>query len=337
MPFSFRYLFFIVNLPRIFTKLMKLLGVVFAVFGLVLIFSPWFGTVITKIVQIDTEVVGLLCVMLSVAAYSILYLQSEHYYVSHKLPKSDSERNKEFDIPTILRGKPSTKAVTDAEADLHYSDDAFFNKVVDRCVSDINAEMKEKNSSRRMSESSERMVSRIISEINDLRLRTNVNLVIGMVITSISVYLLWSTVSLVDSSTLLKSMALDHQTKNDEFVKSLLLPIGPRALLIIFIELIAFFFLKLYKTGLDEIKYFQNELTNLESKFIALEVAIMEKNPTALKSAIDVLSKTERNFILTKGQSTVELERAKNESDFAKEILKYIPKIVGEKTKAKSE
>ena len=49
----------------------------------------------------------------------------------------------------------------------------------------------------------------------------------------------------------------------------------------IFIEVFSFFFLKLYKSGLADILYYQNELTNLESKFLALELASLGRNTEA--------------------------------------------------------
>jgi len=39
------------------------------------------------------------------------------------------------------------------------------------------------------------------------------------------------------------------------------------------IELFAYFFLKLYKSDLSEIKYFQNELTNVEMRYAAVRLA----------------------------------------------------------------
>ena len=56
---------------------------------------------------------------------------------------------------------------------------------------------------------------------------------------------------------------------------------APRLTLSIFIEFFSFFFLRLYKTGISEIKYFQNELTNAELKFIAVEKAIMTEKDDA--------------------------------------------------------
>lgn len=42
--------------------------------------------------------------------------------------------------------------------------------------------------------------------------------------------------------------------------------------MVIFVEIFAYFFLSLYKSSLNEIKFHQNELTKLEMKYIALSM-----------------------------------------------------------------
>lgn len=137
---------------------------------------------------------------------------------------------------------------------------------------------------------------RLKQEISALGRRGNVNLVIGVLTTVVAVGILTSTV--LDTS-----VVLTKETLVSYFI--------PRLFLSIFIEIFSFFFLKLYKSGLSEIKYFQNELTNVEMKFVSLENALRCENSEVINAVISELSRTERNFILDKGQSTVELERSK--------------------------
>ena len=89
---------------------------------------------------------------------------------------------------------------------------------------------------------------------------------------------------------------------------------APRLSAIIIIEVIAFFFLKLYARTLGDLKYVQNEITNVESKLIGLRTAISNSNATILKKAIEVFLETERNFILSKGQTTMEIEKERADS-----------------------
>ena len=183
----------------------------------------------------------------------------------------------------------------------------------------------------RLTSFSRNSVERLKREISDLRLRSNINLLIGMLITAGGLWLLWSTVSMLDASDLLKALASEGQESNNKFFKNLILPVIPRVMLVVFVEVFAYFFLRLYRNGLSEIKYFQNELTNIESKLTAAEFAFVTKNEDALKLAIESLSRTERNFVLEKGQTTVELERAKADSQFSKELVKLIPSLLDRK------
>lgn len=104
-----------------------------------------------------------------------------------------------------------------------------------------------------------------------------------------------------------------------------------RLTLVLFIEAFAYFFLNLYKSSLTEIKYFQNEITNLEAKFIALSVSIDSGSQKTRDVVIAELCHTERNHILNKGQTTVELERARADkdilSDFVAKVLTMIDKV----------
>ncbi|WP_315983120.1 hypothetical protein [Aliamphritea spongicola] len=121
-----------------------------------------------------------------------------------------------------------------------------------------------------------------------------------MSITAGGLYLLWDTVDIIDTSTLLKELASENNESNNKFLRNLFLPLLPRILLVIFLEIFAYFFLRLYKDGLSEIKYFQNELTNLESKLIALETSYLTKNLASINKSVESLLKTERNFVLEK-------------------------------------
>jgi len=73
----------------------------------------------------------------------------------------------------------------------------------------------------------------------------------------------------------------------------------------------------LYKNGFDEIKYFQNEITNIEMKVMSLKYAQDFKSEDMIKELAMHLMKTERNFTLEKGQTTVfiEKDRLRNISD----------------------
>jgi hypothetical protein len=125
---------------------------------------------------------------------------------------------------------------------------------------------------------------RLRQEIAALSRRSNVNLVIGVLTTVVAVamlaYLVWG--SRVTFTTL----------------PDLLSHFIPRISVAAFIEVFSFFFLKLYKSNLEEIKYFQNELTNVEMRIIAYEAALLSQENKSIPPIIEQLIRTDRNIML---------------------------------------
>lgn len=94
--------------------------------------------------------------------------------------------------------------------------------------------------------------------------------------------------------------------------------------LIISIEILAYFFLRLHKSNLVDAKYYQNELTNLELKYISLDAALYLKRADITHKVISEFSETERNHILEKGQSTIELKKIELEKNQFIEVTKSL-------------
>lgn len=151
---------------------------------------------------------------------------------------------------------------------------------------------------------------RIDIEINRLRKSANLNLVVGTMTTLIAVAILGFEV-------------LRSELKFNELI-SLLSHYIPRITIVIFVEIFAFFFLKMYRNNLVDIKYFHNEKTNIELKIISLKTAIINDSEAILSLCIQELIKTERNFVLNKNQSTIDLEKEKIESSYYKNIAEAL-------------
>ncbi len=192
----------------------------------------------------------------------------------------------------------------------------------------LDKQLKNKNDAERLDDISLDIVSRIRREIRDLRLRTNVNLIIGGAITYTGLWLLWDTATLFNNSEIYTNLIVSDQISTSHFIKLISVSLGPRVLLVISIEVFAYFFLKLYKNGLEEIKYFQNELTNIESKVAAIHYGIYIERKEFLPEVLIEMAKTERNFILSKGQTTVELEKARSDSVLMNGLLKKFPLLM---------
>lgn len=176
------------------------------------------------------------------------------------------------------------------------------------------------------------IIERLNNETNKLYLRANFSLAIGMIISFSGIYILSQGISIFSESTFF-IYENEKGLKIQKDISQIFIEMLPRISFVFVVELFAYYFLKLYKAGLDEIKYFQNELTNIESKLIAVEVAYITKNDDAMKEALKILVQTERNFILKKGETTVELERAKSESENMQNILKAVPELFKNKGK----
>jgi hypothetical protein len=159
---------------------------------------------------------------------------------------------------------------------------------------------------------------RLNQEITELGRRGAINLIIGIITTAVGVsylgYIVYS--SMGDGE--------DFGWKSG--VHTLL-----RVSIALFIQIFAYFFLRLYKTSLEDIKYYQNEITNIESRWLAL-AAIDLKNDALLKLVVDSLIKTERNFVLKKGESTLGLERERLEKN---EIIELVKEALGTVAKIK--
>ena len=155
---------------------------------------------------------------------------------------------------------------------------------------------------------------RLNNEITALGWRGNLNLGLGILTTTAGLILLGFFV-------------IQNGSPSDQ-IGRFAMHFIPRISLVIFIEIFALFFLKLYKATLAEIKFFQNELTNIESRFTALRTALAGSDAQALSSVLAKLADTERNFILKKDESTVHLELQKSERAMATDISKHVAEAV---------
>lgn len=167
---------------------------------------------------------------------------------------------------------------------------------------------------------------RLKLEIESLSRRGNLNLIIGSMTAVLGLFILGSMVFGGDFSLSASNEA--YSATNDDYLSYMGREFLPRLSLVVLIEIFAYFFLRLYKASLDGIKFFQNELTNIESKFIGIEGAILSKDIDLKKTAIHSFVKTERNFILKKGESTVELERGRIDSSDLAAGLKSVSDII---------
>lgn len=150
--------------------------------------------------------------------------------------------------------------------------------------------------------------NRIRKELDNLKLRANVNLAIGGTITTVALFVLGIFIS----------------SENFDKVDNLkvLIHFLPRLSLVMFIELFALFFLRIYKLELLSMKYYHNELTNIESRKIATIISVRHCAQEKIWSTIEYLLKVERNSVLKNDETNVELETLKLENKYSQNTLK---------------
>jgi len=158
---------------------------------------------------------------------------------------------------------------------------------------------------------------RLSRELAELGRRGNLNLALGAFTTVIGVSIL--------------GMSVFQEIPTSKDIWVFAAHFVPRLTLVLMIELFAYFFLSLYKSSLQEIKYFQNELTNIELQQIALRVALDASDQSLVAEMVSALAATERNHVLSKDQTTVELEKAKIDREGRGDIAKYLSELLQKK------
>jgi hypothetical protein len=136
-----------------------------------------------------------------------------------------------------------------------------------------------------------RVFSRLQDASEEVRQRANLNLIMGTVTCALGVMLLLFIVFVFPQDT--------QAAWQDVLVRSL-----PRLTLVFIIELVGYFFLGLYRLGTYEVKFFQNEMTNIELWATSYIHAMRVDDDDLSKEVVKKLLSVERNFILKKGETT---------------------------------
>jgi hypothetical protein len=174
---------------------------------------------------------------------------------------------------------------------------------------------------------SKEMRDRLEEEVEALGSRANINLIIGNAISVIGLSVLAYFVFTIPPNINPSGFYSPEEIEN--FAKYFI----TRLSLVAFIEVFAFFFLRIYRHSIFEIKYFQNETTNAEFRILALEAALMIGDKEIIKKICTEMSKIERNFILKKGETTISLRGEELEQLSDKSLIGLIDKVLDEREK----
>jgi len=164
--------------------------------------------------------------------------------------------------------------------------------------------------------------SRLKEEIAQLSKRANIYIIFGSAITLFAGVFLYFTVQ--DLLGLYNSETGSPETA---FTSMDILSLGIRFSIVVFIEIFAFYYLRLYRNIMENIKFYQNEITNVEMKILALHAVENGECGESLKILASELSKTERNFVIDKNKTTIDIEKSKLDKDIMKSSTDSIVKI----------
>jgi hypothetical protein len=188
----------------------------------------------------------------------------------------------------------------------------FMTKMVENCKDLFTQEFPKSLSAYIFLHELSEVDSNIRRQIKRLVYNSNLNLIIGILINSVGIIILFFSVyNLTD------------------FTKSNIIPYFiPRISIVIFMQIFSFFFLKLYKECLSDIKFFENEITNLNFKITALKVALDRNDTEIINQLILNYSKIDRNSTLKKVNENRKNEISESQSESQQYINKILDKVI---------
>ena len=320
------------------SKNLKILAITFTLVGVVFFLIPfgsYIGIDIIGIVNNNSTLFTATIITLLISTLAINYLEKDKSKKSVEISKEKIEPIIETIISNKIKEKISENQtkITDEEKFELLRDlkTKINNETNERFLTDLKNEVKLSTQSDDIIFYTRRTLDRLNSEIHSLVRRSNLNLVIGMALSFYGIAALFYFLS-NDPTTFLITKSKDivgiggSKTIEDLFINFI-----PKAMFVILIEIFAYFFLNLYKKSLNDIKYYQNELTNIECKYLALTSAKYFKNHKLIYEILIELVKTERNFVLEAGQSTIEIEKEKISSSNSNNLLNMMKDILSSK------
>ena len=153
---------------------------------------------------------------------------------------------------------------------------------------------------------------RLNDEIDRLNRRANINLIIGSIIAFVGVL------------GLIAFILGESEDGQSSDITMIIVHWVTRLSLVSFVEIFALFFLKMYKTELLSIQYYQDELTSIESRKIALMFSVIHDNQEDISKTLECLVNIDRNCKLDVNQTTVDLEKLKTENSFIKTQMESV-------------
>ena len=243
---------------------------------------------------------GVSAILISLMKYAADYLRNlDALRAYHTLTKYNAERA-EVIIQNL--GKTATERATLESALSRLAEENGHDQKVGEPIKYLQSDLQD----------------RLRGEISALEKRANLNLLIGLFISLFGLAALFWFVT----------QTIIETEPNTPWVQTAI-RFAMRFSFVLFLQVFAYFFLRLYRYSLFELKYFHNELTNIQMAILAFEAARESRDKSLLASLAKTMVKTERNFVIKKGEQTVRHESDNAQRDYHRGVLDAMTSIYG--------
>lgn len=206
-------------------------------------------------------------------------------------------------------------------------------------IAELRSHVMESSCREIIKQATEQTLERLRLERSRTARRGNFNLFIGLLTTVAGVWLLITYASELSpvlmppsgSAVVAKSTTAPqsiHRATTTPELAPYMMSFLPRLSLVLLIELFAYFFLGLYKTGLVDLKYLQNEMTTVEVRSLAMQAAVV----TSDRSISDIL-RTSGTIDRNPSYTTTSAESKFTSADIPK-ILEAVKQLITSAPKA---
>jgi uncharacterized membrane protein YciS (DUF1049 family) len=236
-------------------------------------------------------------------------------YLAHA-PRPSADQPTQINIDETFKGQLLARLTTESQSALA----AFVESEIFKKAAETRFKEGERN---HIVKDIDQMVATYQLEMASWRKNANLNLLIGLACAVVGIGVMWQTLVTLN-------FELDAGTswKMSDLYRFL-----ARVGLVLIIESVAFFFLKLYREDRSMIRYLRNEITNLESKCLSLKAALSFGSVDDISKVLQSLSATERNFLVKKGERVMSDITYENSEILLEKLLGRHPELLGKLTK----
>lgn len=255
--------------------------------------------------------ISVVAVMIAVLQFRKLFAETRDQYQLRKEASDDFQQMLETRLYEFNKNLKSSSSLNENEVDkiVEQVSTSVGQKVVEKKLDDLFGDHKKVQNLYNSTETAASNFEELLTELSDEREtvsnRSAVNLRIGVVIATVGAGLLLYFV-----------LSIGGEANTIDWWQFF-----ARFSIVVILQLFSYFFLNLYRIGLNDIKFYRNEVTNVRMMKASLISALQTEDSDLVKSILVRMSETERNFILKKGETSAAF--AQNQSETMQEVKIY--------------